>query len=45
MYSLWKYDLIEGNFVIEIVYVYSKIMIVDDWVVIIGFVNINDWSM
>ena len=36
VYSLRKYDLIEGNFVTEIVYVHSKIMIVDDRVAIIG---------
>ena len=45
MYSLRKYDLIEGNFVTEIVYVHSKIMIVDDLVAIIGSANINDRSM
>lgn len=45
VYSLRKYDLIEGNFVTEIVYVHSKIMIVDDRVAIIGSSNINDRSM
>ena len=45
VYSLRKYDLIEGNFVTEIVYVHSKIMIVDDRVAIIGSANINDRSM
>ena len=45
VYSLRKYDLIEGNFVTEIVYVHSKIMIVDDRVSIIGSANINDRSM
>lgn len=45
VYSLRKYDLIEENFVTEIVYVHSKIMIVDDRVAIIGSANINDRSM
>ena len=45
VYSLRKYELIEGNFVTEIVYVHSKIMIVDDRVAIIGSANINDRSM
>lgn len=29
----------------EIVYVHSKLMIVDDDFVILGSANINDWSM
>ena len=45
VYSLRKYDLIEGNLFTEIVYVHSKIMIVDDRVAIIGSANINDRSM
>ena len=45
VYSLRKYHLIEGNFVTEIVYVHSNIMIVDDRVAIIGSANINDRSM
>ena len=45
VYSLRRYDLIERNFVTEIVYVHSKIMIVDDRVAIIGSANINDRSM
>ena len=45
VYSLRKYDLIERYFVTEIVYVHSKIMIVDDRVTIIGSANINDRSL
>ena len=45
IYSLRKYDLIEKHFVTEIVYVHSKIMIVDDRLAIIGSSNINDRSM
>ena len=45
VYSLRTYDLIERYFVTEIVYVHSKIMIVDDRVAIIGSANINDRSM
>ena len=45
VYSLRKYDLIEKHFVTEIVYVHSKIMIVDDRLAIIGSANINDRSM
>ena len=45
VYSLRKYDLIEGNFVTEIIYVHSKIMIVDDRVAITGSANRNDRSM
>ncbi len=45
IYSLRKYDLIGTHFVTEIVYVHSKIMIVDDRLAIIGSANINDRSM
>lgn len=45
VFSLRKYDLIGTSFVTEIVYVHSKIMIVDDRLVIIGSANINDRSM
>lgn len=45
VYGLWIYGFFNGNFVMEVVYVYSKLMIVDDCVVIIGLVNINDCSM
>jgi phospholipase D1/2 len=45
VYSLRKYDLIEEQYVTEIVYVHSKIMIVDDRLAIIGSANINDRSM
>ena len=45
VYSLRKYDLIGKHFVTEIVYVHSKIMIVDDHLAVIGSANINDRSM
>ena len=45
VFSLRTYDLIEQYFVTEIVYVHSKIMIVDDRLAIIGSANINDRSM
>ena len=45
VYSLRKYELIGKHFVTEIVYVHSKIMIVDDRLAIIGYANINDRSM
>ena len=45
VYSLRTYDLIGKHFVTEIVYVHSKIMIVDDRKAIIGSANINDRSM
>ena len=45
VFSLRTYDLIEQHFVTEIVYVHSKIMIVDDRLAIIGSANINDRSM
>ena len=45
VYSLRKYELIGKHFVTEIVYVHSKIMIVDDRLAIIGSANINDRSM
>ena len=45
VFSLRKYDLIGKHYVTEIVYVHSKIMIVDDRKAIIGSANINDRSM
>ena len=45
VYSLRTYDLIGKHFMTEIVYVHSKIMIVDDRLAIIGSANINDRSM
>ncbi|XP_028402256.1 phospholipase D zeta 1-like [Dendronephthya gigantea] len=45
LFSLRTYDLIGTRFVTEIVYVHSKIMIVDDRLAIIGSANINDRSM
>ena len=45
VFSLRTFDLIEEYFVTEIVYVHSKIMIVDDRLAIIGSANINDRSM
>ena len=45
VYSLRTFDQIGSDFVTEIVYVHSKIMIVDDRKAIIGSANINDRSM
>ena len=45
VFSLRTYDLIGEHYVTEIVYVHSKIMIVDDRKAIIGSANINDRSM
>ena len=45
VYSLRTHDFVGGRFVTEIIYVHSKLMIVDDRVTIIGSANINDRSM
>lgn len=45
VFSLRTYDLIGENYVTELVYVHSKVMIVDDRKAIIGSANINDRSM
>ena len=45
MFSLRTYDQIGEHFVTELVYVHSKIMIVDERLTIIGSANINDRSM
>ena len=44
-YSLRNHDLINGVPTTEIIYIHSKLMIVDDKKVIIGSANINDRSM
>ncbi|XP_057313653.1 phospholipase D1-like [Hydractinia symbiolongicarpus] len=44
-YGLRNYADLRGKMVSEIVYVHSKLMIVDDNVVIMGSANINDRSM
>ena len=44
-YSLRNHDLINGVPTTEIIYIHSKLMIVDDKSVIIGSANINDRSM
>ena len=44
-YSLRNHDLINGVPTTEIIYIHSKLMIVDDTKVIIGSANINDRSM
>ena len=45
-YGLRTHDIWPGNkFVTEIIYVHSKLMIVDDRLAIIGSANINDRSM
>ena len=45
VYGLRRHGSLNGNLVTEIVYVHSKLMIVDDRVAIIGSANINDRSM
>ena len=45
VYGLRTHGSLNGNLVTEIVYVHSKLMIVDDRVSIIGSANINDRSM
>lgn len=45
VYGLRTHGSLNGNRVTEIVYVHSKLMIVDDRVSIIGSANINDRSM
>jgi phospholipase D1/2 len=44
-FSLRTHSLIEGNPVTEIIYVHSKLMIVDDRIALIGSANINDRSL
>ncbi|KAK3096680.1 hypothetical protein FSP39_002327 [Pinctada imbricata] len=43
--GLRKHEELQGKLVTELVYVHSKLMIVDDDTVIIGSANINDRSM
>ena len=45
MFSLRTHDLIGGKPVTEIIYIHSKLMIVDDRVALIGSANINDRSL
>ena len=45
VHGLRTHGSLNGNLVTEIVYVHSKLMIVDDRVAIIGSANINDRSM
>jgi len=45
VYGLRKYDVLNEKLVTEIIYVHSKLMIVDDTLTIIGSANINDRSM
>lgn len=44
-YGLRTHALLGGKPVTEIIYVHSKLLIVDDRVVLIGSANINDRSM
>ena len=44
-YSLRAHDVLNGVPVTELIYIHSKLMIVDDESVIIGSANINDRSM
>ena len=45
VYGLRTHDILDGKPVTEIIYVHSKLMIVDDRITIIGSANINDRSM
>ncbi len=45
VYGLRTHDSMGGELVTELIYVHSKIMIVDDRITIIGSANINDRSM
>ena len=45
VHGLRTHGSLNGNFVTEVVYVHSKLMIVDDRLAIIGSANINDRSM
>ena len=45
VYGLRTHDTLNSKLVTEIIYVHSKLMIVDDKVTIIGSANINDRSM
>ncbi len=42
--SLRKHDELSGNLVTELIYIHSKLLIVDDKIAIIGSANINDRS-
>ena len=43
--SLRSHDMLDGSFVSELIYIHSKLLIVDDRLVIAGSANINDRSM
>ena len=45
IYGLWNHCVMGGEPVSEIVYVHSKLLIVDDKYVILGSANLNDRSM
>ena len=45
VYGLRTHGILNSEFVTEIVYVHSKVMIVDDQITIMGSANINDRSM
>ena len=45
VYGLRTHGTLSGEFVTELIYVHSKVMIVDDRLAIIGSANINDRSM
>ncbi|XP_063229629.1 phospholipase D1 isoform X2 [Bacillus rossius redtenbacheri] len=44
-YGLRTYSVLDGDLVTELIYVHSKLLIVDDVTVICGSANINDRSM
>ena len=45
VYGLRTHGTLNGNLVTEVIYVHSKLMIVDDRLALIGSANINDRSM
>lgn len=44
-YGMRNYDILMGHWVTEIIYVHSKLMIIDDRMAICGSANINDRSL
>ena len=45
IFSLRTHEIIEAAPVTEIIYIHSKIMIIDDRIALIGSANINDRSL
>ena len=44
-YGLRQHGILEGRPVTEIIYVHSKLMIIDDEVIVCGSANINERSL